>query len=207
MDVDINDIDIRANEIVGGKSGRMNRYFEEAGRRGEGGLWTSGDKRAVMDEVVVEGERGMVVYVGDSVTDLECLIGADVGICVRDVDEDGEGMGSEQRGLEETLGRLGITCSWIGEMCATDVEEAATREGKGKQEASLWWARNFDEICNCPLFNDSIIESGINKTVDVESNDTYSTADPNATLSTFSTDAPIHTPLASASSSKPKRGI
>ena len=184
--MDVDDIDIRANEIVGGESGKASRYFEEGGRGGEGGLWTSGDKKAVMSEIMEAGKKEgrVVVYVGDSVTDLECLVAAHVGICVRDFNEEEEGMSTEQRGLHATLERVGITCSWIRDMGADDVEEAV-RERNVQLAGNIWWARDFDEICNGPLFN-SAIESEINNAVEGKGNDTYSTADPSNTLSAFS---------------------
>lgn len=70
------------------------------------------------------------VYVGDSATDFDCLIAADVGICIRD-----EPMGSGQQGLAETLDRLGIEQVHVGEVRRLD---------GGYQ--GLWWARNLEEV-------------------------------------------------------------
>jgi len=69
-----------------------------------------------------------IVYVGDSWTDIECLLAADLGICIRD-----EPMGSSQKKLAGALERLGVACPHLS----------------GWQEAgqsSIVWARDFVEI-------------------------------------------------------------
>lgn len=136
-----------ANEIRGGNEGRMDRYFENDGKEGKGGIWTAGDKMRVMNELTaleIEGE--ITVYVGDSTTDLQCLLSADVGVCIRNAGE----TSGEQRELEQTLRTLGVGCQWIGRMNPDDLNP------KPRQDASeignrLWWATNFDEICQSPL--------------------------------------------------------
>ncbi|KAL8838290.1 MAG: hypothetical protein Q9170_002187 [Blastenia crenularia] len=141
--VDVAGINIRANEILCGAEGKMSRYFEEEGKEGDGGIWTARDKRRVMEDVVRDESRGretVVVYLGDSVTDLECLLSADVGICVRNAGE----MSSEQNELEQTLMRLGISCRWIGEARSDNIE----RKSHMGRRSSLWWARGLDEACN-----------------------------------------------------------
>lgn len=49
------------------------------------------------------GAQGLRIFVGDSITDLECLLGAHLGICIHN-----EMMRSGQRDLAETLQRIGI---------------------------------------------------------------------------------------------------
>ena len=76
------------------------------------------------------GVRPWTIYIGDSSTDLGCLMDADVGVCVRDEVETGE-----QRGLREVLQRVGVGCFFVGEW-------------RGRDEGSkcLWWARDFEEV-------------------------------------------------------------
>ncbi|KAI9734149.1 MAG: hypothetical protein M1818_006646 [Claussenomyces sp. TS43310] len=140
--VDWSRVRVHANEVGEGGDGRLSRYF------GDRGIWTAGDKRRVLDEVLDEvGSRASTIYVGDSPTDLHCLLDVDIGICVRD-----EPMGSEQRALAETLDRLSIETRWIG-----------TYQGEGKVDdgdadrvkKSLWWARDFEEIVQSTLFKGS----------------------------------------------------
>jgi 2-hydroxy-3-keto-5-methylthiopentenyl-1-phosphate phosphatase len=69
----------------------------------------------------------MLVYVGDSLTDLECLVAADLGVCMRD-----EEMGSSQRQLAEALERLGVDCVRLSEW----------KEGKER----VAWVKDFGEI-------------------------------------------------------------
>lgn len=73
------------------------------------------------------------VYVGDSTTDFDCLINADVGICIRD-----EPMGSSARALAETFSRLGYNVRHVGEL--------ASWQEMNTQGSSLLWARDFNEI-------------------------------------------------------------
>jgi len=70
-----------------------------------------------------------VIYVGDSDTDLECLIAADLGICIRD-----EPMRSTQTALAETLERLQITTKSITEL-SIDTKEHV-----------IYWAKDFAEV-------------------------------------------------------------
>ncbi|KAL9594400.1 MAG: hypothetical protein Q9179_005408 [Wetmoreana sp. 5 TL-2023] len=162
--VDVGAVDVRANEIVGGETGELNRYFEEEGRDGQGGIWTASDKRKAMQDMIgsLEPERRLVVYVGDSTTDFECFLAADVGICVKDEDE----ATGEQKGLEQMLKTIGIRSRWIGDMGPDDM---AARPGESDWPGTktLWWTRDFNEICDSPL---------LSETVNIRNNDIYSIA-------------------------------
>jgi len=70
-----------------------------------------------------------LVYVGDSDTDMECLLAADVGICIRD-----EPLTSAQTALSSTLERLQVATEHVGQL------------GKEVQGFRIWWARDFEEI-------------------------------------------------------------
>jgi len=70
------------------------------------------------------------VYVGDSWTDIECLLAADLGICIRD-----SPMGSSQAKLAEALTRLGISCLRL-------------KDYKDADEWGVVWASDFAEICD-----------------------------------------------------------
>ncbi|KAI4175155.1 MAG: hypothetical protein LQ343_001916 [Gyalolechia ehrenbergii] len=145
-------IDIRANEITGVQDGKMSRYFEENGKGGEGGIWTARQKRMVMEDMTRKSKRGIeesLVYVGDSMTDLECLLSADFGVSVW---SEGE-MTGEQLDLEQALKRLGIDSRWIGQMRACDVEAEHGTNRTEMKGYNLWWARDFDDILESLLFN------------------------------------------------------
>ncbi|KAG6995710.1 hypothetical protein G7Y79_00042g078150 [Physcia stellaris] len=106
------------------------------GRSGEQGLYVAADKLRCLRGLVAAEKGGegkaRVIYVGDSVTDLECLLEADVGIVVRD-----EGaLGSEQRELRGGLGRAGLGRIGWGVW-------GGCRLGR---ERVLWWARDFEEV-------------------------------------------------------------
>ena len=143
LGVDVDAIDIRANELIfdtsGRATGKLSRYFPSSSSSSTG-IWTSEGKVRVMHDLIEKSARengGVMkpwtIYIGDSSTDLGCLIDAavEVGICVRDEVETGE-----QRGLREALERVGVGCLWIGEW-------KGRREEGGK---CLWWARNLEEV-------------------------------------------------------------
>ncbi|KAL8924826.1 MAG: hypothetical protein Q9172_002490 [Xanthocarpia lactea] len=136
MGLNVEFIDVRANTILGGEEGKMDDSSL---------ILTADDKLRVMTDLVGMGHndkpRSLVVYVGDSTTDLECLLHAEVGICLSG---EADTMTGEQKELKETLDRLGIGCRWIGEMNAVDVKLRSTDR--------FWWAEDFDEICHSPLF-------------------------------------------------------
>ena len=141
------DVEVRANEILADGSGRLDRVFGGA----DGGIWTAGDKGRVMEGEIAAAVGGdssvpRTVYVGDSPTDLACLLKADVGICIRD-----EVMGEEQRGLRETLERVGVECLHVGAFVDDRAEDGGGR---------LWWARDFEEVCRSGVMGTLTEENG-----------------------------------------------
>lgn len=132
---------IWANEIEFGTSGKLTRVFAKDSR----GIWTAKDKSRMLKEITGMHDRGDIsVYVGDSSTDLDCMLFADVGICVRD-----EPIGSEQKALAEALERLAIPCEWIGDYhSAIEPEE----DSPVKTGRTLWWARDFKDVADSSLF-------------------------------------------------------
>ncbi|CAD0110256.1 unnamed protein product [Aureobasidium uvarum] len=116
----IKTMDINANEIsnlddAAGSDGTLSKDSST-------GIRTSADKlchlparcQQKLDQCatrdVMSREQEIVVYIGDSATDLEALLAADVGVCIRD-----EPMGSSQRELSETLHRIGVVVRSIDE--------------------------------------------------------------------------------------------
>ncbi|KAF2710444.1 hypothetical protein K504DRAFT_262315 [Pleomassaria siparia CBS 279.74] len=68
-----------------------------------------------------------VIYVGDSWTDFDCLLKANLGICIRD-----DPMTSSQRMLADSFKRLGIQCLHV-------------HEGK-TDKWGVVWAKDFEQI-------------------------------------------------------------
>lgn len=101
---------------------------------------TSDGKLAAMRELlgywrkqeVLNGEAPQPIYVGDSGTDLECLM--ENGIIGIVISEDGESV------LMETFDRIGV-------------EVIPIREFRESEEKSVYWARDFTEIMQSPLFS------------------------------------------------------
>ncbi len=108
--------------------------------RPTGPIRTSSDKLNVVNASRKRYEQEKVlpilIYIGDSCTDLECLLAANVGICIRD-----ETMGSGQQELAETCGRLGTRMKNIGECEYVRLERPVEEELN-----VLWWARDFEEV-------------------------------------------------------------
>jgi len=106
-------------------------------------ITTSGDKLAVMKYLLgrwktaqrslepdrIELENPRTAYIGDSLTDIECLLEAEVGIIMVS-----EGKASR---LKEVLERNGVAVK--------HVSEYMTQLAEGQLEAK-WWARDFLEI-------------------------------------------------------------
>lgn len=189
--VRVRDVEVRANEIEADGSGRLDRAFgaAEGGIWTAGdkvrvmeevvGKVTAVAAAAVgsrdQEDVEVNGGNGgnggnvpssttpPTIYIGDSPTDLACLLRADVGICVRD----GTTMSAEQRELKRTLERIGVRCLHVGAFGqhgrveegegegeerdgdgGRKGEERGEREGDGEgARKGLWWAADFDEVC------------------------------------------------------------
>lgn len=81
--------------------------------------------------------RRPIVYVGDSWTDIEALLAADLGICVRD-----EPLGESQRQLTDALERVGVRCLRLRELGEWRVGEGRGEEGGGR----VVWVRDWEEI-------------------------------------------------------------
>lgn len=137
----LRELEIYANEfIVDPETGLTTGQFSR--RKGCRGLWTAGDKVEVFDEVLAlwdaerdgngkgeeEGKGGVVtVYLGDSSTDLGCLLRADVGVVV-----------GGNRELGETLGRLGVRL--------VDGMEGAGRGGDDEEGEENGWGKRLYRV-------------------------------------------------------------
>jgi len=134
-----NQMVVHANEIQGcdaerGSSGSL-------GGAEESDIRTSRDKIRRLPErcqdnleaethLLPSGKQAKVIYVGDSDTDLECLLAADCGIYMQD-----EPLSSSQTALNEIMTRLHIPSQHVDQL---EVNDGDTHR--------LWWARDFDEV-------------------------------------------------------------
>jgi hypothetical protein len=73
------------------------------------------------------------IYVGDSPTDFDCLLAADLGICIRD-----EPMGSSARTLAQTMSRVGHVVEHVNNM--------KTWQQLDTPKPNLLWAKDLSEI-------------------------------------------------------------
>jgi 2-hydroxy-3-keto-5-methylthiopentenyl-1-phosphate phosphatase len=123
--VEIDPTLILANELDGIDEGR--RSSGEISPAGSLKIISSSDKLHHLQHLK-KLESMPMVYVGDSWTDIECLLAVDLGICIRD-----EPIGSSQKKLAEAFERLNVACPRL-----EDWEEAG--------EPGLVCARDFVEI-------------------------------------------------------------
>ena len=106
----------------------------------EGGIHTAGDKLTVMRRTISDyrnqnhGRRPVSVYVGDSATDLTCILAADVGIIMQD-----KVLTSEQVYLYDTLLRLSYEIRHV-------LEYADMRPHLGPDVKIVWAAGDFEQI-------------------------------------------------------------
>ncbi|OCL08286.1 hypothetical protein AOQ84DRAFT_354577 [Glonium stellatum] len=127
--VGANLIKIYANEIQGlydseGSSGMLTSIEDR-------NIRTSSDKLRRLLEMKNSHDFSRpqpLIYIGDSMTDFECLLEADLGICIRD-----NPSSSGQRELTETFDRVGISVPHIGELSKAD-------------HNGVVWAQNFEEL-------------------------------------------------------------
>jgi len=73
------------------------------------------------------------IYVGDSATDFDCLLAADLGICIRD-----NPMGSSAKTLAEMMSRVGHVVHHVDTM--------KTWQQLNASEANILWANDLNEI-------------------------------------------------------------
>lgn len=121
---------ILSNELKGVQEGRSSNGHIVAA---ENEMIISSDNKlqqlkSLREENRDGGDSVPIVYLGDSGTDFEALLAADMGICIRD-----EPMGSSQRKLAETLERLGIRCPRL-------------RDWKELDQHGCAWVKDFEEI-------------------------------------------------------------
>ncbi|CBX97086.1 hypothetical protein LEMA_P102170.1 [Plenodomus lingam JN3] len=101
-------------------------------------ILSSGDKLQHLERLrAQDAMRRPIVYVGDSWTDIEALLAADLGICVRD-----EPLGESQRQLTDALERVGVRCLRLRELGEWRVGEGRGEEGGGR----VVWVRDWEEI-------------------------------------------------------------
>ena len=129
------DVTVHANTIDG-THGRIVGSARQHGRL----ILTAKDKYDVMRQVISEDTRfsspdpPMTFYIGDSVTDLICLLNVDVGVCIRDTP-----MTKEQEQLKGTLQRLGVEVRPMYTLLGS--LDQGWERGK-----VVWFARDFMEI-------------------------------------------------------------
>jgi len=132
----LEDLRIYANELEDldkprGSSGKITKGADAR-------VSTSRDKARVLQERQQEIEGRVILYVGDSPTDLEALTTADIGIIIRD-----DPMKSGQKELADICERLHIPVRSIDEFV------------QNQKSTGLWWTRDFEHILRSRVFPNS----------------------------------------------------
>jgi len=127
----VKNLRIYANEVVGldkpgGASGEVMKVIN-----------TSRDKAQVLRERRQEIGEGVILYVGDSPTDLEALTTADIGIIIR-----GDSIRSGDKELADICERVQIPVRSIDEFV------------QNQKSTCFWWARDFEQILQSRLFRE-----------------------------------------------------
>ncbi|USP75304.1 hypothetical protein yc1106_02578 [Curvularia clavata] len=89
-------------------------------------LISSGDKLLKFGQM--QQEDTAKVYIGDSWTDIECLLAADLGVCVRD-----DPMSSSQKTLAKALDRLRVSCLRL-------------KDWRQDSNPAVVWVKDFTEL-------------------------------------------------------------
>ncbi|OAP62776.1 hypothetical protein AYL99_02003 [Fonsecaea erecta] len=127
-----------------------NRLACEVERPGDDGLdfvsiRTSADKLDALARLRRDGGTGDILYVGDSSTDFDCIVAADVGVCMRD-----EPMGSGQSELKETLERVGVAVLRLDFDRWAKYSKSIPGQG-GSMESNqsvVWWVTHLREVAS-----------------------------------------------------------
>ncbi|KAI1376217.1 hypothetical protein F4677DRAFT_419239 [Hypoxylon crocopeplum] len=106
------------------------------------GIHTSADKLASFQNICGT-DNSLTIYVGDTSTDFDFLVTADVGICVRD-----EPIGSGQAELKETLERVGIEVFRLSATAWQKKGEQGRHKGdnQGQEKKNVWWVIDLMEV-------------------------------------------------------------
>ena len=129
---------IYANELDGIENDSVSLGHISPGNDAEMLIMSSSDKLEYMNRLRKQHSGSIIdsstesevpiVYIGDSWTDIECLLHADLGVCIRD-----EPLGSSQKKLAKRLESLGVCCPHLSAWDEAD-------------ERQVVWARDFAEI-------------------------------------------------------------
>ncbi|KIY04082.1 uncharacterized protein Z520_00774 [Fonsecaea multimorphosa CBS 102226] len=105
-------------------------------------IHTSADKLEALNRLRESG-NGDILYVGDSATDFDCLVAADVGICVRD-----EPLGSGQAELKECLERVGVEVSRLDWDKWIEYQRGGHRGPRQGKHSVVWWVADLREVAS-----------------------------------------------------------
>lgn len=118
---------IVSNELDGISAGEPSSgRIVPASAGGKHPVASSGDKLLRFEEM--QQDNAAKVYIGDSWTDIECLLAAHLGVCVRD-----DPMGSSQKTLASALERLGVPCPRL-------------KDWRQDSKPAVVWVRDFAEL-------------------------------------------------------------
>jgi 2-hydroxy-3-keto-5-methylthiopentenyl-1-phosphate phosphatase len=137
----IEQMSIWSNEIEGVHESRMEGSSGSLTSRLL--IHTSFDKLNLVQDLIAQGQleaqshgqEYLSVYIGDTATDFDALLLADVGICVRD-----EPLRSGQKELADTFERVGVTV-----LPLTEVKRSQASKSK-EQRTVMYWTNSLSDV-------------------------------------------------------------
>jgi len=114
-------------------------------------ILTAHDKRIAMEQLLQQMEaehkgdsnrQALSAYVGDSCTDLDCLLKADIGIFLSPT------LGDEQRILSQTFTRCNVPTDRLSSMSLSYLRKVIDGTLSKK---TIWWIERFEEITQCEV--------------------------------------------------------
>ena len=130
-----NDIDMRYGRLLG------------LGSLDDSLILTATDKLRIMRNTILgyknadSHQKLATVFMGDSSTDLACLLEADIGVFVRDRE-----IGREQKQLKDALNRLNIDVCPISKYNVDKRNDENRLQSNHPNQKALWSAHNFQEV-------------------------------------------------------------
>ena len=140
---DVNAVTVHANEIYPPRSGKLTGSAPDYGAR----ILTAMDKLTVMYDVINNYKTShplampRTCYMGDSATDLACLMTANFGICIRD-----RVMSGEQKQLQQALQRIGMHMAPLNESNGAKGTRELCPESTLNVNQVVWSAHDFSEV-------------------------------------------------------------
>ena len=127
----VNTIPIYANEIIQPESDPARSICSSES------IHTSAGKVQTLEEI--KRESSIVVYIGDSATDFDCLLAADIGICIRDSKD----LSNSQAELASIFNRVGVAVKPLWNLTAS---HSPFSERSKHASSKIWYTSDLKDV-------------------------------------------------------------